>query len=228
MSAINPIMGSASLPERTHPQSLVFKALAKRIAATTRCGLPGMIVDFDPVTQYAQVRLAIKERVIQPTGGTEDVQIGDLYDVLVLFPGDVNWCLTFPTVIGSECYVCFADMCINAWATHGMQKDSNGHWIAQKQETVRRHNLSDGFAILAPRSQPNAIPNYSTSELELRSMDGSCKIGLAPDGTITLTGSKLNIAQGTIITRPGNTPSTLCIPVTINGIVYYIRLSTAP
>lgn len=228
MTATNPITGTASLAERTHPQSLVFKALARRIAATTRCGLPGIVIAFDPVTQYAQVRLAIAETIIKSSGGTEEVQIDDLYDVLVMFPGDANWCLTFPNVVGSECYVCFADMCINYWSAYGFQKNSNGEWVPQGEQISRRHDLSDGFAILAPRSQPNKIPNFSTTAVELRSMDNHCKIALASDNSIRLTGSKLVIENGTIITQPGNTPSTSCIPITINGAQYYVRLSTAP
>lgn len=229
MSTVNPFFGTATLPERTHPQSLVFKALAKRIASTFRCGLPGIITQFDPTTQYASVELAVTENLIKASGGTEPVQIPTLDDVLVLLPGSAGYCLTFPDLVNAECYVCFADMCVNAWSTHGWKgKDANGRWVAQDQELWRRHDLSDGFAILSPRNQTNVIPNYSTTATELRSIDNHCKISLGNDDSITLTGSKLAIANGTIITQPGTTPSSLCVPITINGVQYYIRLSTAP
>src|SRR5215472_13741265 len=109
----NPFAGTTSIAERTQLHSVVFKSLAKRIAASMRCGLPGVITDFNPATQYAHVQLTIAENLINLTGGGfSPTAIPELQDVLVMLPGDVNWCLTFPNLIGSECYVCFADMCI--------------------------------------------------------------------------------------------------------------------
>ena len=225
----NPFTGTTTIAERTQSQALVFKTLAKNIARKLRCGLPGVIREFDPVTQYATVRLALTENLLASYGRRKTpTSIKDLYDVLVLFPGDVNWCLTFPSVVGAECYVCFADMCINAWATYGF-KDPNGKLLPQDQEIERRHDLSDGFAILSPRSQPNRIPSFSTNNVELRSMDGNTKLALTPAGTVILKGSGLEIdGTGGVIVKPGNTPSTASIQVTINGVVWYVRSSSAP
>jgi hypothetical protein len=223
--ATNPFVGTATVAERTHRQSLVFKALAKRIAGTLRCGLPGIITRFDPVKQYASVRLVITENLIKATGGVEPKAIPDLEDVLVLFPGDANWCLTFPTVVGCECYVCFADMCINQWATFGCL-GSNTDPVPRNQELQRRHDLSDGFAILAPRSQPNTIPSFSTTSVELRSMDNSTKLQMDKANGIQLKTNHLSIAG--IVPIAGTTTSTFGLPVSINGIIYYIRLSTTP
>jgi Phage protein Gp138 N-terminal domain len=191
--ATNSLIGTPSVAQRVQQQDLVFKQLAKRIASTMRCGLPGVITAFDPTTQYASVKLAITENLIRTMGGTQIKEIPVLQDVLVLFPGDSNWCLTFPSLVDCECYVCFADMCINAWATHGF-KGSSGNWMAQDQEISRRHDLSDGFAILAPRSQPKAIQNYSTTAVELRSMDGATKIQMLPH-MINVIGN-LNVSTG--------------------------------
>jgi hypothetical protein len=227
--ATNPLVGSPSVAERTSQQSIVFKTLAKRIASTLRCGLPGIITDFNPTTQYAKVLLAIKENVLKATGLVVPTPIPILEDVLVILPGDANWCLTFPSLVNSECYVCFADMCINEWSTYGFQKNINGNWVPRNQEVQRRHDLSDGFAILAPRSQKTRIPNYSTTNVELRSMDGNTKLALTNSGTVLMKGTGLEIdGTGGIIVKPGTTPSNACIAVTINGVVYYIRLSATP
>lgn len=205
-------VGTPTIPERLHSQAIVFKAMAKRLAQTLRCGLPGKITAFDPNTQYASVQLTITENINgQPT------PIPVLDDVLVLFPGDAAWCITFPSLIGAECYVCFADMCISAWATNGG---------VQNQEATRRHDLSDGFAILSPRSQPNVIQNYSTTALEIRSLDNATKISMDATNGIVLKGSKLQISGPTPVASVSSPDHSL--PITVNGVTYYLKLSTAP
>jgi hypothetical protein len=220
--------GTLSMTQRNPSQTMVWKMLAKKIATTLRCGLPGIITAFDPATQYCTVQLVMGERVLQPDASLELTSIPALQDVLLMLPGDANWCLTFPSVVGSECYVLFADMCINDWSTNGMQQDSSGKLVPCKQELVRRHDLSDGFAVLAPRSQPKRIANYSTTNVELRSMDGNTKIALTNSGTVLLKGTGLEIdgTEGNVV--PGTTTSTMCIPITLNGVIYYVRLSTTP
>jgi hypothetical protein len=109
----------------------------------------------------------------------------------------------------------FADMCISAWATNGG---------VQNQEITRRHNLSDGFAILAPRSQPNVIPDYSTTAMEIRSVDNNVKLALSSIGlAITaplISWNKTPIASGT--------DASLSLPITLNGTVYWLKLSVTP
>jgi hypothetical protein len=226
----NSFSGTISVGERTQLEALSLKSVAKRIAKTMRCGLPGIITAFHPSTQYVSVQLAIAENLINMTGGGFTVKsIPQLDDVLLMLPGDATWCLTFPNIVGSECYVCFADMCINAWATNGFPVDGsgnlitdvNGNYVVRNQELMRRHDLSDGFAILAPRSQPNRIQNYSTNAVELRSMDNQTKIGLGNDGTIQFTTS-----TGVISGTPTN--ATFCFPVIINGVIWYMKVSSTP
>jgi hypothetical protein len=225
----NTYVGTSSFAERAATEMLVYKAIMKRVSTETRCGLPGIIKSFNPSTQYASVQLAIAENVRQPDGSKLPTGIDQLDDVLVLFPGGSNYCITFPNIVGCECFVCFADMCVNAWATHGFEQDAGGRSIPQKQQLERRHDLSDGFAILAPRSQPNVIPNFSTTNLEIRSMDGTAKIALTNSGIVLLKGTGLEIdGTGGIIVKPGNTPSNASIAVMINGVQYYVRLSSAP
>lgn len=205
----NVYTGTSSLAERVHMQSLIYKTLMKRIAQNTRCGLPGIIKSFDPVKQYASVQLAIMENPRLPDGTKLPVELPLLDDVLVLFPGDHDWCLTFPNLIGCECYVCFADMCVNAWATNGFATDSNGKTIGRKQELEHRHDLSDGFAILAPRSQPLTIPNFSTSALQLRNMAGNVAISMtATQIQINMQGQSITISPSGIVVQ-GN--------LTVNG-----------
>ena len=201
-------VGTPTIAERLANENTLWKSICKRVAYTLRVALPGKIVAFDPVKQWATVELQITENVIINQLVTV-MPIPQLNDVLVLLPGDNEWCITFPSLIGAECLVCFADMCINAWATSGG---------IQNQEVTRRHDLSDGFAILSPRSKPKAIPNYSTTALEIRSMDGLVKIGLASAG-LQLTGPAA---------VPSSTPSNFSLSVTVNNVPYWLKLSDTP
>jgi hypothetical protein len=222
--ATNPLIGSPTVAERVGEQAAVFKTLAKRIASTLRCGLPGIITQFDPATQYAQVQLAISENLLKSTGEVLPTPIPLLQDVLVMFPGDALWCLTFPSLVNCECYVCFADMCVNEWATYGFGRNVNNKWVSRNQEVQRRHDLSDGFAILAPRSKPNRIPNYSTSSVELRTMDGNTKVGLNSGTGVLLKGHHLEL-DFEIPVASSSVNDKFALPVTINGATWYIRLS---
>jgi phage baseplate assembly protein gpV len=54
------------------------------------------------------------------------------------------------------------------------------------------HDLSDGMAIIGFNSQKRVIPNYSTTAVEVRTFDGTTKIGLA-SGTVTITATNTHI-----------------------------------
>jgi len=207
-------VGTPTVAERLADSNLLWKSIVKRAAYTFRVGLPGKITAFDSVTQYVSVQLTITENVII-NEIINSIPIPILKDVLLVLPGDTNWTITFPSLVGAECFVHFADMCISGWSSNGG---------IQNQEVTRRHSLSDGFAVLSPRSQPNVIPDYSTDALEIRSIDNTVKIGLSEDGiAITsplLSWNKVPVASAT-------TP-TLAIPITLNSVVYWLKLSTVP
>lgn len=204
-------VGTPTIAERLGNENVLWKSICKRVAYTLRVGLPGKITAFDPVTQWASVQLQITENVII-NEVVSAMPIPILNDVLVLLPGDNDWCITFPSLIGAECFVCFADMCISAWASTGG---------IQNQEVTRRHDLSDGFAMLAARSKPNAIVDYSTTALEIRNMDNTIKIGMDTEG-IHLTSPLISWDQ---IPISSSKPSNLAIPITLNGVIYYLKLS---
>jgi Phage protein Gp138 N-terminal domain len=79
---------------------------------------------------------------------------------------------------GDECLVIFADYCIDAW----WQSRGTGNVQLDK----RRHDLSDGFALIGPWSQPHKIASYSTSAAELRSLDGTVKLAIS-GSQVTIT-----------------------------------------
>ena len=222
--------------DRLYRPASTYKAMQQAINSGLRVALPCKIMSFDSTAITVVARPLITENVniLDPTTMATSVvqkQIPDLLDVPLLIYSDESFAITMPNIVGAECLVIFADMCFNAWWANGSTTDSNGQVAGQNQERIRRHSLSDGFAILSPKSQPSAknLTNYSTTALEIRSLDGNAVISIdeddniefkTTDGDIKISGPTVEAATYTNITNS--------LPITINGVQYYIKLSTAP
>jgi len=153
--------------------------LIDKIFNSMRVSLPGIIREFDPLTQTATVEIAIREHVRQANLEYVWTNIPPLLDVPVVFPRGGGYVLTFPIQPGDECLVVFADMCIDAWFSNGG---------VQNQIEKRRHDLSDGIAIPGLWSQPRVIQNFSMSSVQLRNESGSQYIEITED-QINLVGN---------------------------------------
>lgn len=195
-----PFVGTPNQSERYKNDVLVYKQLSKAIYGGLRVAMPGIVQSFDPDTQTVTVDIAVKDKIIN-NGVIEDIQIPTLLDVPLVMPIAGNFILTMPVQPGDECLVIFADMCINSWWQNG---------TIQNQETIRRHDLSDGFAILGTWSQPNKISNYSTDSAQLRSLTGNTIVEVAD--------TSVNIIAGTVTIQSSNTVNvTASNHVNING-----------
>jgi hypothetical protein len=240
-----PFVGSPTIVEFVDDPNVIFKAICKRVAYTLRVGLPGVIKTFNPVTQMCSVQLTITENIVI-NEVVKATAIDVLQDVLLMLPGDSNWCQTFPSLVGSECLVLFADMCVSAWSTNGP-----GATGVQNQEITRRHSLSDGFAILCPRSQPNVIPNYSTTAMEIRNRAGTVKLSMTDTEIVLTIGGETIVFSASNVTpsspsfvvnsqllanslattqtpTASTTGSNHSVPIVLNGVTYYMRLSSTP
>jgi Phage protein Gp138 N-terminal domain/GpV Apex motif len=94
-----------------------------------------------------------------------------------VFPSAGGLTLTLPIAQGDEILVVFASRCIDAWWQNG------GIQIPME---MRMHDLSDGFAIPGPRSQPNTLTGISTTSAQLRTDAGTSFIELTKTGIINL------------------------------------------
>ncbi len=137
--------------------------------------LPGIITSFDPARQTCSVQPAIQGQVRTPAGTTRSVDLPLLVDVPVCFPSGGGAVFTFPVTAGDEALVIFASRHIDAWWQSGG---------VQAPMSARQHSLSDGFAIVGPRSVPNVPAAISTSAAQLRSIDGTTSVSLNPAGGI--------------------------------------------
>lgn len=150
----------------------------QNIQCSTRVALPGIIQSFDPVTQTVTVQPAINEIVYNQNGLPTHLPLPVLLDVPIVIPRAGDYVITLPIRKGDECLVIFADMCIDAWWQNGGM---------QNQIEQRRHDLSDGFAILGTWSQPNRLSGYSTDKMKLLNVKTGTGIEIS-DGTVNIIG----------------------------------------
>lgn len=139
--------------------------------------LPGIIDAVDLERQTVSVTPAIKGVQPNPDGVFEPVKMPLLVDVPLCFPRAGGFALTFPVAIGDECLVVFSSRCIDEWwAAGGIQEAAE----------LRMHDLSDGFAILAPTSQPKKLADVSSSNVQLRNESGDTFLEIDPNGMVRI------------------------------------------
>lgn len=193
-----------SVPERTKAQGEGERKSFDNFDFNLRCASPGIIQSFDATAQTVVVKIAIKERVkcdaesfIAKYGSNvADIEIPLLLDVPICIPCVGDFSITLPVKAGDECLVIFTDTCIDAWWQSGG---------VQKQMSLRRHDLSDSFAILGVKSQPQKLTGYSTDSLQIRNKDGDKYIELSESAINLILSStvKVNMTSSKIdITAP--------------------------
>lgn len=217
-------ISTPSEAQRIGENNLTFKAIQKAIASGLRVAMPGIIETFDSAKQTATVDLAVYDRIkaglpntianYNPVTG--DAKIPTLLDVPIVLPRGGGSALTFPIKAGDECLVVFADLCINTWFDNGGTNNA--------QQRLRRHDLSDGFAILGPWSQPRVLSDFSTTSTQLRTEDGTVFVGI--DGTGVSLQGLLHLSNSGMV--PSVSSPNTSLPIKINGVLYYLKLSTTP
>lgn len=157
--------------------------------------LPGIIetVDFEKLT--CTVQPAIQAQVFDQEGKSTFVNLPVLPDVPIMFPRGGDYTLTFPIQQGDECLVILASRAIdNWWAQGGVQTPYDG----------RMHNLSDGFALVGPFSQPQKISNVPSYSTQLRSSDQRTMVELdGSHGQVTVRSPNLLILDAPMVTITG-------------------------
>jgi hypothetical protein len=166
--------------------------------------LPGIVASVDLEAQTCSVQPAIQGTVRSPQGVTSNVNLPLLVDVPICWPRGGGFALTFPVAEGDEVLVVFASRCIDSWWQQG---------TVGAQAEARMHDLSDGFAILAPTSQPRVLTDVSSSNVQLRTEDGTAVLEITPDGAVNITAP-----GGITMTAPTVTVDSPTI--TLGGIVW--------
>jgi phage baseplate assembly protein gpV len=156
--------------ERINDQQEALRAILKGWQANLWTALPGIVQSYDATKGTCVIQPSIQAIVTSSDGTKSNVSLPPLPDVPVVYMGGGGFVATFPIQQGDEALVVFSSRCIDAWWQSGG---------VQAQAEQRMHDLSDGFALIGPRSQANLIPSVSTTTAQLRSLDGSTYYELA-------------------------------------------------
>lgn len=135
--------------------------------------LPGVVAAVNLAAQTLSVQPTVQGSVASPDGAKQLVNLPLLVDVPIVWPRAGGFALTFPIATGDEVLVVFASRCIDSWWQSG--------GIGAPAE-ARMHDLSDGFAILAPTSQPKKLSGVSSTNVQLRDEAGTTYVEITPDG----------------------------------------------
>lgn len=165
-----------------------LKRMVEEFGVRLRVAMPGIIKSFDSAKQTVTVQLAIREKLSIGGSPYEDVAIPIIEDVPVFMPRAGNFVLTMPITAGDECLVIFADNCIDSWWESG---------ALSNQLDRRRHDLSDGFALVGVWSQPNVVSNYSVDSAVLRNLNNDSSVEVKDD-TVNVVAPTVNIQSGTV------------------------------
>ncbi len=159
-----------------------------RRAAQIRCAMPGVIQGFDPATQTASVQPALKMKV-NFESETKQVDMPQVSNVPVVLPfaQGAGLLLTLPIQAGDECLLVFSDRALDNFTQSGGIQPSEqgpgaGGGIEATFTTPRAHDISDAICIPGIISNPQAVPEYNTENIELRDRERKAYISLGPNG----------------------------------------------
>lgn len=184
----------------------VAAAVFRRMQAGLWTALPAIIQSFDSGALTVTARPAIKGVLVGEDGVATSVTLPLLLDCPVVFPHAGGLSLTFPISKGDECLVVFSSRCIDAWWQNGG---------IQPPMEMRLHDLSDGFVIPGPWSQPKKIGSWSGSEAQLRTDDGAAfvAVNVASHDIRAVTTTNISLDAGKTVTIKAGTKATLDAPV---------------
>lgn len=184
-----------SVAQRVHAQSEQWEMAIRQALFDLRVATPGIVQSFDATKQTAVVQPVIRESIANPaTLAAMWVPLPQLLDVPIVIPRAGNFLITVPVTAGDECLIVFADSCIDAWWERGGQ---------QNQPFLRRHDLSDAFAVLGCWSQPNKVSDYSTEAIQIRTLDGTSIIEIDASGDVNVTAPNVNLTVTGNVTIAG-------------------------
>lgn len=169
---------------------------------------PGVVSAVNLAAQTVSVQPSIQGTVTAPDGSTQLVNLPLLVDVPIVWPRAGGFALTFPIAAGDEVLVVFASRCIDSWWQSG--------GVGAPAE-ARMHDLSDGFAILAPTSQPKKFANVSSANVQLRDTAGTTFVEITPGGVARVVGASSIDIEAPTINLTGDSVNIEAATITMNG-----------
>lgn len=170
-----------------------------RMAGNIRCAMPGVIRAFDPSNQTASVQVAIKMKVnLGEEVSHTELPVVQNVPVVLPFAQGAGLLLTLPIQSGDECLLVFADRAIDNFTQCGGLQSSVAS-ACNCSSSPRAHSLSDAICIPGIISNPQAVSDYSSENIELRDRARKQYISLGPEGiTITDGSATWNMKDGAV------------------------------
>lgn len=154
---------------------------AENVQKNLRTCQPGIVRNYDPATQTAQVQATIRRLIV----GQGFVDLPLCVDVPVQFPAGGPFVLTFPLAADDEGILVFSDRAIDFWWDRGGIQDPSEY---------RLHDLSDAFFVPGVSSRPRFLTGVATDAAELRTRDGTVLVRATADGVV-LNGGSAGVAR---------------------------------
>lgn len=169
-----------------------FKLSFEYLQSGMWTALPAIVTAVDLDKQTISAQCGIKGQYTDEEGVIHPIDMPLFQDVVLCFPRAGGFSITFPVQAGDEVLIVFSCRCIDGWWQSG--------GINNIPPEFRMHDLSDGFAILAPTSQPKKLSGISSDSIQIRNDEQTKFIEISPsavtvlsDGDINLTGENINI-----------------------------------
>lgn len=154
--------------------------------------LPAIVTAVDLGKQTISAQSSIKGEFEDQEGVIHPIDMPLFQDVVLCFPRAGGYSITFPVQAGDEVLIVFSCRCIDGWWQSGGMNN-----IAPE---FRMHDLSDGFAMLAPTSQPKKMSGISSDSIQIRNDAQTKFVEISPtkitvqsDGDLDLTAENINI-----------------------------------
>ena len=205
------------LSVRLGDENEVLEQRLEKLSNRIRVACPGIVQSFDSTKQTVTVKLAIREMVSLEGNPYENLEIPILQDVPIYMPRAGNFVLTMPVTVGDECLVVFGDNCIDSWWESGS---------VSNQLDYSRHDLSDGFAIIGPWSQPKKVSGYSTNSAVLRNLNNDSYIEVKDNDINIVTPTKVTITAGSEVEVNAPTVDVNATDVTIDATTATVNAPT--
>ena len=145
----------------TQLESVILTAIDSALKEVHTC-LPAVVTRFDSALQLIDAQITIKRKL-----AGELVNLPLLVNVPIRYWRSTTFSITFPIEIGDHVKIFFAERSIDTWLTEGGLQDPFD---------IRKFDLSDAFAEPVMYHQKDVIPNFSPTNMEIKTNSGDTKI----------------------------------------------------
>jgi len=185
--------------------------------------LPGRIVEYDPVTQSAEILICAE--FIANFNTEYDIQVGHetLLGVPVHTASGGGWSVTFPIKKDDTCLILFSQVGFTHWLLDDKDKAGLFH-DEPAPELCRGFTPEEALALVGFNTLPRAITSYATDGSQWRNANATQSIHLKEDGTIQIdTGADVvvNCVNANVTATADVTTTCVNSTVTATGTAHF-------